>query len=246
MEPLRKSERVAAVVIAALGVAFVAGAAAFTRPSEPPPPLPGTQDERPAGVASTRPPDGEGVLPPLDPNAPMGAVGVEINDEQGGPIGGATVQLFEVRGGYTAVGRGATGPDGTFRFARVPSGRSYCVMARAPGFAPTTTESMTLVPDAIAVRKLVLHRGTPVTIAVTRGAGPFKGATVSLRRAAAAAEAGVSVDLPMATLVTGDDGTVVVELAPGRYSAQVAGPPIANASFEHPRDTGRPVSLKLP
>lgn len=249
MKPLSRHERIAAIVLGVLGAAFVAAAAAFTRPSNPPATLPGTDDGVPTGVAALKPPNGsggEGIRPPHDPNAPAGEVAVEVADEAGAPVAGAAVELFEVRGGFASVGSGTTGPDGRFRFQRVPSGRSYCVMARAPGLAPVTTESMTLAAGTLASRKLVLTKGTPAKILVTKGGAPLAGAVVVVSRAAPAAEPGVTVPLPVATLRTGEDGTVSIDLLPGQYTAQTDGPPVVSAGFRHTRESSNPVVLSLP
>ena len=95
-----------------------------------------------------------------------GAVSGQVTDEHGAPLRDAVVAIAEL--GISS----ATGSDGRFRFATVPSG-TYTISARRLGYT-TASASIVISTEAVVVA-LILHEGAlhiePVHVTATRAPG---------------------------------------------------------------------------
>lgn len=122
----------------------------------------------------------------LEPSWDAGGV---VQDEQGQPVAGVTVQAlpqssmfgpesFEARTARTA-------PSGRFRIRRLDSGIPYQLRLSKPGFAQATAELPPLTPGRpVSDLRIVLRKGrTGFGRVVNRAEQPVPGATVVLRPA---------------------------------------------------------------
>jgi protocatechuate 3,4-dioxygenase beta subunit len=181
----------------------------------------------------------------LDRDASIAGV---VVDEKGAPLGGVTVEAWRQGGGDRAVDD--TGPDGTFAIRPLLGGGTYHLRAY-----PTAGDVRPL-PDA----------GDPVLVDLPDGASHVNGVHMVIARAAlgrivgrvvrddgspiadvtVSAVYGLGLEDPDATVVTGADGTFVLEgLADGDYRVDARTPSGATARA-YPSHVGTDVTLTIP
>jgi hypothetical protein len=250
MQPFSRVEKLSAAATAAVGAAVaVAVALALGGPTRPKGPVVEPPPVRDA--SSALPPlTGEGVTPPRDPEGPVGELRLTVADASGAPVAGAEVEIYDVVGAPSPMGRGRTDGAGVFRTGAVPAERSYSAVVTAPGTPPTTSETVLLPAGKTYHGRVVLKKGTPAVLQIVRGPKrePAAGARVVLKRRAAGSAEGVQVSLPVGEFAADAAGRVTLSLDAGSYAVQAGapGPPWAHRGFEHPAQTSGPIVVELP
>jgi len=134
----------------------------------------------------------------------------------GGPLGGVTVELDD----GTDVVRTTTGPDGSYRFARVPSG-DYTISIPTPPADYTAPDPLSLSVEAddddadLAGQDFALGRPGFIAGTVLLDGEPLAGFTVQV----------VGTTTPAVELTTDDDGSYDLgDLAPDTYAIVITPP----------------------
>lgn len=157
MTPWTLSERWSAVAIAALGVAFVATAA-----------------------ASVGGPPAEAPRPDAPREAPKRGVSGRVVGEDGRGIAGVAVKAFTRAGMTVATATSAEG--GAFGLSPLEPGLGYDVLAVAPGFAPSLKRKVVLSSESIVI---MMGKGKALAFEVVEwsetGWKPIGGATVKFQ-----------------------------------------------------------------
>ncbi len=139
-----------------------------------------------------------------------------VREEGGGVVPDAVVGCDSCEGSVLS------GPDGRFTLSKPPFQREFNVTAKKG--RRTATRSVT--SDVTAGVELVLKPGTVVSGSAWLAPG---------KPAAGVEIAGISADRSeTTTVVTNEDGSFTMDLAPGIYSFMVAAPELMNASTDPP------------
>ena len=250
MRSFSRLEKAAVLGIAIVGLAAVVGAGAFLGGAPPDGPGPEPWPESQAdGNGGPRSPNGnsEGVTPPVVSDGPKGIIRGAVVDEAKNPIADAVVELFAAAGRARLITIRLTDLEGTFNMSGVPAGQACFLMAKAAGYAPSNSTRVEVRANRISNFTITMRRGAGARFRVIDSSTdrPIEGAVLWFARQVGSAP---SVYAAIGKRISDANGTAVMTLEPGIYEVRVekkSSHSTLNITFQHPRDTGDPLTLKL-